>query len=168
MSIKYGSVKQCTIKVPNSHTQKVKKILLGECVYKPFIFQALFFTHTICLKLFRSLSGFAFKKKKKKNPEMTIRQFKDVESGEIKGLEDLEEPLIVADDEKIVVHHENGSIWMALLCTFVAVCGSFEFGSCVSSFLLNKFMFFCCCCQSIFQIKIYCFWFSFSSRHFHV
>ncbi|TYI92334.1 hypothetical protein E1A91_D02G062200v1 [Gossypium mustelinum] len=62
---------------------------------------------------------------------MTIRQFKDVESGEINGLEDLEKPLIGADDEKIVVHHENGSIWMVLLCTFVAVCGSFEFGSCV-------------------------------------
>ncbi|PPD82169.1 hypothetical protein GOBAR_DD20888 [Gossypium barbadense] len=69
---------------------------------------------------------------------MTIRQFKDVESGEINGLEDLEKPLIGADDEKIVVHHENGSIWMVLLCTFVAVCGSFEFGSCVGYSALTQ------------------------------
>ncbi|KAK8623846.1 hypothetical protein V6N13_065209 [Hibiscus sabdariffa] len=70
---------------------------------------------------------------------MAIGKFGAVESGEIKGLEDLEQPLIVvAEDEKIVVHgdggnvdDENGSIWMVLLCTFVAVCGSFEFGSCV-------------------------------------
>ncbi|KAE8734998.1 Sugar transporter ERD6-like 16 [Hibiscus syriacus] len=72
---------------------------------------------------------------------MAIGQFKDVESGEIKGLEDLQKPLIVVveENEKVVVVHgngknagdENGSIWMVLLCTFVAVCGSFEFGSCV-------------------------------------
>ncbi|GMJ02025.1 hypothetical protein like AT5G18840 [Hibiscus trionum] len=68
---------------------------------------------------------------------MAIGQFKDVESGEIKGLEDLEKPLIVvAEDEKNDVHGNgdeniNGSVWMVLLCTFVAVCGSFEFGSCV-------------------------------------
>ncbi|XP_038991672.1 sugar transporter ERD6-like 16 isoform X5 [Hibiscus syriacus] len=77
---------------------------------------------------------------------MTIGQFKDVESGEIKGLEDLETPLIVVveEDEKVVVvgvhgngksvGDENGSIWMVLLCTFVAVCGSFEFGSCFKLF----------------------------------
>ncbi|CAK7332907.1 unnamed protein product [Dovyalis caffra] len=71
---------------------------------------------------------------------MTIRLERDVEQGEINGLEDLEKPLIL--EEKIVVISDNdetdqdqektaGSIGMVLLCTFVAVCGSFEFGSCV-------------------------------------
>ncbi|KAL4339947.1 hypothetical protein GQ457_08G033420 [Hibiscus cannabinus] len=62
---------------------------------------------------------------------MAIGKFGDVESGEIKGLEDLEQPLIVVHDDGENVDDENGSIWMVLLCTFVAVCGSFEFGSCV-------------------------------------
>ncbi|KAJ4834111.1 hypothetical protein Tsubulata_039176 [Turnera subulata] len=68
---------------------------------------------------------------------MAIGQYKDVEQGEINGLEDLEKPLV--GGEKIVSsgseydseEEENGSIWMVLLSTFVAVCGSFEFGSCV-------------------------------------
>ncbi|KAI9386458.1 hypothetical protein POPTR_010G026500v4 [Populus trichocarpa] len=70
---------------------------------------------------------------------MTIKLQGDVEQGEIIGLEDLEKPLIF--EEKIVVINDNnetdqdqestGSIGMVLLCTFVAVCGSFEFGSCV-------------------------------------
>ncbi|KAJ6897996.1 sugar transporter ERD6-like 16 isoform X1 [Populus alba x Populus x berolinensis] len=70
---------------------------------------------------------------------MTIKLQGDVEQGEIIGLEDLEKPLIL--EEKIVVINDNnetdqdqessGSIGMVLLCTFVAVCGSFEFGSCV-------------------------------------
>uniref|UniRef100_A0A6N2N9F2 Major facilitator superfamily (MFS) profile domain-containing protein n=1 Tax=Salix viminalis TaxID=40686 RepID=A0A6N2N9F2_SALVM len=71
---------------------------------------------------------------------MTIRLQGDVErAGEVNGLEDLEKPLIL--EEKIVVINDNhetdqdqestGSIGMVLLCTFVAVCGSFEFGSCV-------------------------------------
>jgi SP family facilitated glucose transporter-like MFS transporter 8 len=72
---------------------------------------------------------------------MTIKLQGDVEQGEIIGLEDLEKPLIL--EEKIVVINDNnetdqdqestGSIGMVLLCTFVAVCGSFEFGSCVST-----------------------------------
>jgi SP family facilitated glucose transporter-like MFS transporter 8 len=72
---------------------------------------------------------------------MTIKLQGDVEQGEIIGLEDLEKPLIF--EEKIVVINDNnetdqdqestGSIGMVLLCTFVAVCGSFEFGSCVST-----------------------------------
>ncbi|XVF62699.1 hypothetical protein PTKIN_Ptkin09bG0029300 [Pterospermum kingtungense] len=71
---------------------------------------------------------------------MAIGEFKDVESGEINGLEDLKKPL-VAEEQNFVHgndHHETdkssdetGSIWMVLLSTFVAVCGSFEFGSCV-------------------------------------
>lgn len=70
---------------------------------------------------------------------MTIKLQGDVEQGEIIGLEDLEKPLIL--EKKIVVINDNnetdqdqestGSIGMVLLCTFVAVCGSFEFGSCV-------------------------------------
>ncbi|KAG5236107.1 sugar transporter ERD [Salix suchowensis] len=70
---------------------------------------------------------------------MTIRLQGDVERGEVNGLEDLEKPLIL--EERIVVIDDNhetdqdqestGSIGMVLLCTFVAVCGSFEFGSCV-------------------------------------
>ena len=72
---------------------------------------------------------------------MTIRLQGDVEQGEVNGLEDLEKPLIL--EEKIVVINDNhetdqdqestASIGMVLLCTFVAVCGSFEFGSCVST-----------------------------------
>ncbi|XP_044498505.1 sugar transporter ERD6-like 16 isoform X1 [Mangifera indica] len=67
---------------------------------------------------------------------MAIGQCKDVENGDIvNGLEDLEKPFI---QPGIVVRYEDddesdesGSIWMVLLSTFVAVCGSFEFGSCV-------------------------------------
>ncbi|XVF66317.1 hypothetical protein PTKIN_Ptkin10aG0025700 [Pterospermum kingtungense] len=69
---------------------------------------------------------------------MAMGHFKDVEAGEINGFEDLEKPLIAEDHQQNVVHKtdksstdESGSIWMVLLCTFVAVCGSFEFESCV-------------------------------------
>ncbi|OMO53754.1 hypothetical protein CCACVL1_28373 [Corchorus capsularis] len=70
---------------------------------------------------------------------MAIGEFKDVENGEINGLEELEKPLIAEQEQSRVVYEadkngggENGSSnWMVLLCTFVAVCGSFEFGSCV-------------------------------------
>lgn len=66
---------------------------------------------------------------------MPIGQVKDAESSdEINGLEDLEQPFIQQDN--IVSHKddknvEGGSIGMVLLSTCVAVCGSFEFGSCV-------------------------------------
>ncbi|GLT99231.1 hypothetical protein SLE2022_166830 [Rubroshorea leprosula] len=68
---------------------------------------------------------------------MAIGEVKDVERGEINDLGDLERPLI--EEENVVGYEKNdegaaadtGSIWMVLLCTFVAVCGSFEFGSCV-------------------------------------
>ncbi|KAK3039035.1 hypothetical protein RJ639_027520 [Escallonia herrerae] len=65
---------------------------------------------------------------------MAIQHFKDVEGGENKGLEDLEVPFL--QDAKVVDSDDgaskgSGSIGMVLLCTFVAVCGSFEFGSCV-------------------------------------
>ncbi|RVX22148.1 Sugar transporter ERD6-like 16 [Vitis vinifera] len=74
---------------------------------------------------------------------MGIHQREDVEKGGKNGLEDLKKPLV--QGEKIIVSNElgcetdgsssqngsDGSIWMVLLSTFVAVCGSFEFGSCV-------------------------------------
>ncbi|KAF7151745.1 hypothetical protein RHSIM_Rhsim02G0015500 [Rhododendron simsii] len=73
---------------------------------------------------------------------MAAEQYKDVENGERKtGIEDLEEPFI--DQHKKVEESdkdheycsetsgEKGSIAMVLLSTAVAVCGSFEFGSCV-------------------------------------
>ncbi|KAK4586948.1 hypothetical protein RGQ29_023903 [Quercus rubra] len=66
---------------------------------------------------------------------MAIGQVKDAESSdERNGLEDLEQPFIQQDN--IVSHKddrnvEGGSIGMVLLSTCVAVCGSFEFGSCV-------------------------------------
>lgn len=78
---------------------------------------------------------------------MAIGQFKDVENGEIvNGLEGLEKPFI-QEEGKVVSYEDDddesnetsgGSLWMVLLSTFVAVCGSFEFGSCVSilNFLL--------------------------------
>ncbi|KAF2287741.1 hypothetical protein GH714_002522 [Hevea brasiliensis] len=68
---------------------------------------------------------------------MATEENKDVEQGEINSLEDLERSLI--QEEKIVAYkthdgttdHETGSIAMVLLSTFVVVCGSFAFGSCV-------------------------------------
>ncbi|XP_059449292.1 sugar transporter ERD6-like 16 [Corylus avellana] len=66
---------------------------------------------------------------------MAIGECVDVENGEVNGLEELQEPFIQQD--KIVSNEsdhksvESGSIGTVLLSTFVAVCGSFEFGSCV-------------------------------------
>ena len=80
---------------------------------------------------------------------MGIQQCEDAEMGGKNGMEDLRQPLV--EEEKIVVSDgleyeidgsssedglddgSGGSIWMVLLSTFVAVCGSFEFGSCVST-----------------------------------
>uniref|UniRef100_M1A723 Sugar transporter ERD6-like 16 n=1 Tax=Solanum tuberosum TaxID=4113 RepID=M1A723_SOLTU len=54
---------------------------------------------------------------------MAIDECKDIEK-------DLEKPFL--ENAKIVdCENEDGSIWMVLLSTCVAVCGSFEFGSCV-------------------------------------
>ncbi|OVA11413.1 Sugar/inositol transporter [Macleaya cordata] len=61
----------------------------------------------------------------------------DIENGENRGIDEMKEPLI--KHEKIVTYEDDksdessngGSIGMVLLSTFVAVCGSFEFGSCV-------------------------------------
>jgi hypothetical protein len=70
---------------------------------------------------------------------MTIGQYKDVENNdEYNGLEDLETPLI-QQDKNVTYKVEGESIGMVLLSTFVAVCGSFEFGSCVSIFKFSYF-----------------------------
>lgn len=62
---------------------------------------------------------------------MAIREIKDVERGEIVNkVEDLGKPFLThEDDEK--ESENNESYLMVLFSTFVAVCGSFEFGSCV-------------------------------------
>lgn len=69
---------------------------------------------------------------------MAIEQFQDIENGGNSiGLEDLEEPFIEAkkiadsEGEESEITEDNGSIGMVLFSTAVAVCGSFEFGSCV-------------------------------------
>jgi len=73
---------------------------------------------------------------------MTIEQHKDVESGHENTHRDLQEPFIQHgkdatvdyDDIESNKRAENGSIGIVLLSTFVAVCGSFSFGTCVSFF----------------------------------
>ncbi|KAH9683156.1 Sugar transporter ERD6-like 16 [Citrus sinensis] len=71
---------------------------------------------------------------------MAIGHCKDVENGEIviNGLEDLEEPFIQKEGKVVSYQDEDddqenngGSVGMVFLSTFVAVCASFEFGSCV-------------------------------------
>lgn len=75
---------------------------------------------------------------------MAIGHCKDVENGEIviNGLEDLEEPFIQEEGKVVSYQDEDddqenngGSVGMVLFSTFVAVCASFEFGSCVSTSL---------------------------------
>lgn len=64
----------------------------------------------------------------------------DVENGGIHEVDALQNPLLhrkkavvnVSGGESDEVDEENGSMGMVLFSTFVAVCGSFEFGSCVS------------------------------------
>ena len=68
---------------------------------------------------------------------MAIEQHKSFENGDSNGLQALEESLLVSHSsdcegcEKAVKRSES-SLWMVFICTLVAVCGSFEFGSCVS------------------------------------
>ncbi|KAL2464008.1 Sugar transporter ERD6-like 16 [Forsythia ovata] len=68
---------------------------------------------------------------------MAIDQYKDIENGIEKGLDDLQKPLIQqakcvdSEGDDVITSENNGSIWMVLISTLVAVCGSFEFGSCV-------------------------------------
>ncbi|KAL0414660.1 UNVERIFIED_CONTAM: Sugar transporter ERD6-like 16 [Sesamum radiatum] len=65
---------------------------------------------------------------------MAIHEHRDVENGLDDHRHELQKPFIqhpksVDSDEETT--NENGSIGMVLLSTCVAVCGSFEFGSCV-------------------------------------
>lgn len=66
---------------------------------------------------------------------MAVPEIKDVERGEIVSrVEGLGNPLLkkVADQDDVEESEINESYFMVLFSTFVAVCGSFEFGSCVS------------------------------------
>lgn len=74
---------------------------------------------------------------------MAIGECRGVESREGNNLGDLDlnQPLVIKKD-KIFAHEDGdqgsdkgGSIGMVLVSTFAAVCGSFEFGSCVSTIL---------------------------------
>ncbi|CAN7067781.1 unnamed protein product [Brassica rapa subsp. trilocularis] len=65
---------------------------------------------------------------------MAVPEIKDVERGEIVSrVEGLGNPLLkkVADQDDVEESEINESYFMVLFSTFVAVCGSFEFGSCV-------------------------------------
>ncbi|XP_040995686.1 sugar transporter ERD6-like 16 isoform X3 [Juglans microcarpa x Juglans regia] len=68
---------------------------------------------------------------------MAIGQYNHADNGQVNGLEDLEQPFIRREKDvgygnnKPDKRVESGSIGMVLLSTFVAVSGSFEFGSCV-------------------------------------
>lgn len=63
---------------------------------------------------------------------MAITEHRDIEKGDNKGLEDLVEPLVENKSKNVdISEDQNDSIAMVLLSTAVAVCGSFEFGSCV-------------------------------------
>lgn len=74
---------------------------------------------------------------------MAIDQCKDIENGPVV---DLEKPFLqphkAVDFEDESENGNGNNIAMVLLCTAVAVCGSFEFGSCVSSFI-HLLSFFC-------------------------
>ncbi|CAK9329032.1 unnamed protein product [Citrullus colocynthis] len=59
---------------------------------------------------------------------MAIGQHKDSENN---GLQALEESLLISCEGGEKAIKRESSLWMVLLCTLVAVCGSFEFGSCV-------------------------------------
>lgn len=68
---------------------------------------------------------------------MAITEHRDIEKGDNKGLEDLVEPFLDNSSKNVKGSEEeeidqNHSIGMVLLSTAVAVCGSLEFGSCVS------------------------------------
>lgn len=62
----------------------------------------------------------------------------DAEQGENSFHEDIREPLVQqhkdsADEEDQREQSSKGHQWMVYLSTFVAVCGSYAFGACVSS-----------------------------------
>nr|GLL41881.1 sugar transporter ERD6-like 16 [Ipomoea trifida] len=70
------------------------------------------------------------------NNIMAADECKDIEKGMVKGagdelevpfLQDYSKPIVDSEDEE----ESNGSVFMVVFSTCVAVCGSFEFGSCV-------------------------------------
>lgn len=68
---------------------------------------------------------------------MAIKE--DIEKGNNGVHEEVREPLMASnladgnDGCGSAQNSSKGSAWMVYLSTFVAVCGSFEFGSCVSN-----------------------------------
>ncbi|KAL1807357.1 hypothetical protein ACET3Z_024347 [Daucus carota] len=68
---------------------------------------------------------------------MAITNTRDIENCASKGPQDLEEPFIEHTNKVVVISEDeetsetNVSVGMVLFSTCVAVCGSFEFGSCV-------------------------------------
>ncbi|KAL7178041.1 hypothetical protein ACSBR2_031242 [Camellia fascicularis] len=68
---------------------------------------------------------------------MAIEKCKAIENGDSNGIEDLGKPFIEnkkvvdSEDDESDLGDQKGSNAMVLLSTAVAVCGSFEFGSCV-------------------------------------
>lgn len=73
----------------------------------------------------------------------------DIEDGENRGIDEMNAPLLKqgktvasGQDDKLDGSDNGGSLGMVLLSTFVAVCGSFEFGSCVSNILSTATPFF--------------------------
>lgn len=61
-----------------------------------------------------------------------------MENSENREVEEIRAPLILTDkedghgDEEKAEKSTKEDIWMVYLSTFVAVCGSYEFGCCVS------------------------------------
>lgn len=49
--------------------------------------------------------------------------------------EGIREPLVGEQDNQLV-HASRGHPWLVYFTTFVAVCGSYEFGACVSVYYL--------------------------------
>lgn len=47
------------------------------------------------------------------------------------------EPLLLPENGSDVSEEEEGASWMVCLSTFIAVCGSYEFGTCVSFFTID-------------------------------
>uniref|UniRef100_A0A164SIM6 Major facilitator superfamily (MFS) profile domain-containing protein n=1 Tax=Daucus carota subsp. sativus TaxID=79200 RepID=A0A164SIM6_DAUCS len=74
---------------------------------------------------------------------MAITNTRDIENCASKGPQDLEEPFIEHTNKVVVISEDeetsetNVSVGMVLFSTCVAVCGSFEFGSCVSIHISN-------------------------------
>lgn len=65
---------------------------------------------------------------------MAINQ--DIENSCNDPINEISRPLIgepkISNEEEAELENSNGgSIWMVLLSTLVAVCGSYEFGTCV-------------------------------------